>query len=69
MSGIRTLPDPESDDPGVWLWDGAFMRALGWNFTYEVESGERTTLYDAGGNEHVGKTFTAALLAAWRATR
>ena len=42
------------------------MVGMGWGFTFEIESGERTTVYGEAGTEYVGSTFPAALYAAWQ---
>lgn len=69
-----TLPDPEGDDPGVWLWDGAFMRALDKaGLDPQVVIGGQETCVVTGLHAQERHFFkpetTAALLAAWRATR
>ncbi len=64
-----TLPSPDSADPRACLWDGFYMRALGWpnlgNYDdfYEclVACGDMML------SSHRGPTPTAALRAAWLA--
>lgn len=69
LEWICTLPAPDSDDPRACMWDGFYMRALGWpnlgNYDdfYEclVACGDMML------SSHRGPTPTAALRAAWLA--
>lgn len=60
-----TIPDPDSDDPRCPLWDGFYMRALGWPLL-RVDSSSGTLRYE-GMRGQFHKTPTAALRAAWLA--
>jgi hypothetical protein len=63
------LPSPDSDDPRCPLWDGFYMRALGWPNLGDY--GEFYECLVACGDmmlsSHRGPTPTAALRAAWLA--
>ena len=68
------LPDPESDDPAVMLWDGALMQALDKaRLDPQVSLGGNETCVIIGTPPNEWYLFkpqtTAALLAAWRATQ
>jgi hypothetical protein len=66
------LPDPESDDPAVMLWDGALLRALRWPGVALNNARNLHETWSTNGNWagiFYGKHETAALLAAWRATQ
>lgn len=61
------LPCPISDDPAACLWDGAFMRAMGWPMVSMGYNGKsQRDEFRVGVKSEWQVTQTAALYAAWK---
>lgn len=61
------LPDPDSDDPRCPLWDGFYMRALGYGLLIDVDKDRGFILRQGWATPSREATPTAALRAAFLA--